>query len=192
MDLLPGPDELAAVERLQPLLAAQLGVPAWAERLRAGTAVDPTFVAEAGAAGVFDAPGITAEVVVFVELGRHLAPVGLLAAVLAAHAARERGDETARAEVAALRAMTYVMISRIARQDLPGPEGSLVKLFSGDVSQRVHALAVDVLGVDGLRFVADDGAFSYGYLASLAATIGGGTSEIQRNIVAERLLGLPR
>ena len=98
----------------------------------------------------------------------------------------------ARADVASLRAMTYVMISRIARESLPGPEGSLVKLQYGDVSQRVHALALEVLGVDGLRFVPDDHALSYGYLASLAATIGGGTSEIQRTIVAERLLGLPR
>jgi alkylation response protein AidB-like acyl-CoA dehydrogenase len=98
----------------------------------------------------------------------------------------------ARADVAALRAMTYVMISRIARESLPGPEGSLVKLQYGDVSQRVHALALEVLGVEGLRFVADDHGLSYGYLASLAATIGGGTSEIQRTIVAERLLGLPR
>ena len=60
------------------------------------------------------------------------------------------------------------------------------------MSQRVHALGIEVLGVDGMRFFADDQALSYGYLASLAATIGGGTSEIQRNIVAERLLGLPR
>jgi alkylation response protein AidB-like acyl-CoA dehydrogenase len=98
----------------------------------------------------------------------------------------------ARADVAALRAMTYMMISRIARESVPGPEGSLVKLQYGDVSQRVHALGLEVLGVDGLRFIADDHALSYGYLASLAATIGGGTSEIQRTIVAERLLGLPR
>lgn len=114
--------------------------------------------------------------------------------------ARERGcdDATwariadARAEVASLRAMTSVMVSRVARQDLPGPEGSLVKLRYGDVSQRVHALGVDVLGVEGLEFVPDDHTLTYGYLASLAATIGGGTSEIQRDIVARRLLGLPR
>ncbi len=118
--------------------------------------------------------------------------------VVSAADAIARDDEVAarvadaRADVAALRAMTYVMISRIAREALPGPEGSLVKLQYGDVSQRVHALAVDVLGVDGLRFVAEEHAFSYGYLNSLAATIGGGTAEIQRNIVAERLLGLPR
>ena len=60
------------------------------------------------------------------------------------------------------------------------------------MSQRIHALGVDVLGVDGLEFVPDDQALVYGYLASLAATIGGGTAEIQRDIVAERLLGLPR
>jgi alkylation response protein AidB-like acyl-CoA dehydrogenase len=98
----------------------------------------------------------------------------------------------ARADVAALRAMTYTMISRIARTSVPGPEGSLVKLQYGDVSQRVHALGLEVLGVDGLQFLPDDHALSYGYLASLAATIGGGTSEIQRTIVGERLLGLPR
>ncbi|MBM3693240.1 MAG: acyl-CoA dehydrogenase [Actinobacteria bacterium] len=98
----------------------------------------------------------------------------------------------ARADVASLRAMTALMISRIARQDLPGPEGSLVKLRYGEVSQLVHTLGVDVLGSDGLEFVPDDDTLVHGYLASLAATIGGGTSEIQRDIVAERLLGLPR
>jgi len=40
------------------------------------------------------------------------------------------------------------MVSRITRQDLPGPEGSLVKLRYGDVSQRIHALGADVLGID--------------------------------------------
>jgi alkylation response protein AidB-like acyl-CoA dehydrogenase len=98
----------------------------------------------------------------------------------------------ARAEVASLRAMTAVMVSRVARQDLPGPEGSLVKLLYGEVSQRIHALGAEVLGVDGLEFVPDEQALTYGFLASLAATIGGGTAEIQRDIVAERLLGLPR
>lgn len=98
----------------------------------------------------------------------------------------------ARADVASLRAMTVLLISRIGRQDLPGPEGSLVKLRYGEVSQRVHALGADVLGVEALEFDPDDDSLVHGALASLAATIGGGTAEIQRDIVAERLLGLPR
>ena len=132
------------------------------------------------------------------NLGQQVRLAETVERIVTAAREREVDDELwarvadARAEVAALRAMTYTMISRIAREDLPGPEGSLVKLYYGDVSQRVHALGVDVLGVDGLRFSPDDHSLPYGYLASLAATIGGGTAEIQRNIVAERLLGLPR
>jgi len=132
------------------------------------------------------------------NLGQQVRLAETVERIVTAAREREVDDEVwarvadARAEVAALRAMTYTMISRIAREDLPGPEGSLVKLYYGDVSQRVHALGVDVLGVDGLRFSPDDHSLPYGYLASLAATIGGGTAEIQRNIVAERLLGLPR
>jgi alkylation response protein AidB-like acyl-CoA dehydrogenase len=101
---------------------------------------------------------------------------------------------TARAEVAALRAMTYAVISRSARQGTPGPEGSIVKLYFSEIEQRVARLSMDVLGPDSLRFVSRwlPGGWTGDYLRTYAATIGGGTSEIQRNIIGERVLGLPR
>jgi alkylation response protein AidB-like acyl-CoA dehydrogenase len=101
---------------------------------------------------------------------------------------------TARAEVAALRAMTYAGVSRNGRTAEPGPEGSIVKLFYAELSQRIHRMALDMLGPDALRL----GLFGSGpdwheqYLRSYAETIAGGTSEINRNIIAERVLGLPR
>lgn len=99
-----------------------------------------------------------------------------------------------RAEVAALRAMTFAVVSRAARTATPGPEGSVVKLYFADVHQRLYRLVMDVLGPAGLRFTHryNDGGWTGGYLYSLADSIGGGTSEIQRNIIGERVLGLPR
>ena len=78
----------------------------------------------------------------------------------------------------------------------PGPEASIMKL-SGDLwTQRLSELAVEVLGPYGLvsdgTLAADDGTWPYSLLMTRALTIGGGTSEIQRNIIAERVLGLPR
>jgi alkylation response protein AidB-like acyl-CoA dehydrogenase len=99
----------------------------------------------------------------------------------------------ARAEVAALRSMTYLGVSRNARQPMPGPEGSIVKLFYAELSQRVYALAMDLLGPDVLRTdlgLATD--WHHDYLEAYSYSIGGGTSEIMRNIIGERLLGLPR
>ncbi|TAM64530.1 acyl-CoA dehydrogenase family protein [Mycobacterium sp.] len=99
-----------------------------------------------------------------------------------------------RAEVAALRAMTFAVVSRSARTATPGPEGSVVKLYFAEVHQRLFRLAMDILGPAALRFTHRyiDGGWTGGYLYSLADSIGGGTSEIQRNIIGERLLGLPR
>jgi alkylation response protein AidB-like acyl-CoA dehydrogenase len=101
---------------------------------------------------------------------------------------------TVRSEVAALRAMTYAAISRGARSGTPGPEGSIVKLYFSEVEKRVARLSMDVLGPDSLRYVSKwlHGGWTGDYLRSYASSIGGGTSEIQRNIIGERVLGLPR
>jgi alkylation response protein AidB-like acyl-CoA dehydrogenase len=99
----------------------------------------------------------------------------------------------ARADVAALRALTYLGISRNLRSEVPGPEGSMLKLQYADLSKRIHRLAVEIIGPHSLGHAEDDdGAWSDRYLLSYGESIGGGTSEIQRNIIAERVLGLPR
>ncbi|MCB1010827.1 MAG: acyl-CoA dehydrogenase family protein [Microthrixaceae bacterium] len=101
---------------------------------------------------------------------------------------------TARAEVAALRAMTIAGISRTARTGMPGPEGSMIRLFHGELHQRVYRLALDIIGAEAMRLtpVDGEGTWTGPYLQSFAYTIGGGTTDIQRNIVGERVLGLPR
>jgi alkylation response protein AidB-like acyl-CoA dehydrogenase len=88
-------------------------------------------------------------------------------------------------------------LARLGRGETIGPESSLVKLFWAGMSQRLYETAVGVVGADGLLAPEDDGAVDggrwvLGLLASRATSIMGGTSEIQRTIIGERLLGLPR
>ena len=99
-----------------------------------------------------------------------------------------------RAELASLRAMTYAAVSRNAASETPGPEGSIIRLHHGEVTQRVYATAMDILGPRNLHRSAEPGETDWtgAYLYYHAATIAGGTSEIQRNIIGERVLGLPR
>jgi alkylation response protein AidB-like acyl-CoA dehydrogenase len=101
---------------------------------------------------------------------------------------------TARAEVASLRAMTYVGISRAAHSGTPGPEGSIVKLYYAELQKEIGRLAMDIMGRRGLEFISrwEPGGWSGYFLFSFAQSIGGGTSEIQRNIIGDRVLGLPR
>ena len=76
-----------------------------------------------------------------------------------------------------------------------GPEGSVTKLFQAEYNQRLQNLAVDILGARGMGWTADDGATAQrirGFLRSRANTIEGGTSEVMRNILGDRVLGLPR
>jgi len=96
-----------------------------------------------------------------------------------------------RAEVTAMRAMTLAAISRACRSPVPGPEGSMLKIFLADLEVRLRRLGLEILGPDGLVMgTAAD--WPNAYLRSHASKIGGGTSEIQRNIVGERVLGLPK
>jgi alkylation response protein AidB-like acyl-CoA dehydrogenase len=79
----------------------------------------------------------------------------------------------------------------------PGPEGSITKLFQAEYNQRLQNLAVDLLGAAGMAWTADQdqggaGATVRGFLRSRANTIEGGTSEVMRNILGERVLGLPK
>jgi alkylation response protein AidB-like acyl-CoA dehydrogenase len=87
--------------------------------------------------------------------------------------------------------------ARVARGEAIGPQSSVVKLFWAGMSQRLHETAVAVLGPNALLLrgdaqALDRGRWPLGLLASRANSIMGGTSEIQRNIIGERLLGLPR
>jgi alkylation response protein AidB-like acyl-CoA dehydrogenase len=112
-----------------------------------------------------------------------------------------------RAEVEALRSMTYRSVSRTARTGMPSSEASLIRLFFSELSQRVQALAMDILGPAILEWnpAADRAAtksdtefraqakeWVFHYLLAFSSTIAAGTKEIQRNIIGERILGLPR
>jgi hypothetical protein len=100
-------------------------------------------------------------------------------------------------ELQVLRLHNWRTLSRLAQGIEPGPETSWIKLHWSEMSQRLSARAVDLCGDAAplSRGAADnpgDGKWQRQWLWSGAATIAGGTSEVQRNIIAERILGLPR
>jgi alkylation response protein AidB-like acyl-CoA dehydrogenase len=74
----------------------------------------------------------------------------------------------------------------------PGPEASVRKLLGVEHDQRTQELGVALLGPEGATTVGDAQQWTFGFLANRCLTIAGGTSEVQRNVIAERLLGLPR
>jgi alkylation response protein AidB-like acyl-CoA dehydrogenase len=74
----------------------------------------------------------------------------------------------------------------------PGPEASVRKALSDPHGQHVMQTALELAGTEGLRADWGGGMWAYGFLYSPALTIGGGTSEVQRNILGEKVLGLPR
>ena len=99
------------------------------------------------------------------------------------------------AEVARL--LSTRLASLRATGSTPGYEASAAKLFATELNQRLANTAVGVLGLEGQLDAAErrartEGAFEHLYLRAVANTIEGGTSEVQRNVIATRGLGLPR
>ena len=113
------------------------------------------------------------------------------------HAAEHAADRVVDSWIAAqaYRAYTWGTVTRLASGGEMGAAGSENKLFWSELDIALHETALDLLGPDAeLRGeqAPDGGRWTDGYLFSLAGPIYAGTNEIQRNIVAERVLGLPR
>jgi alkylation response protein AidB-like acyl-CoA dehydrogenase len=112
--------------------------------------------------------------------------------------AKERGLEDARLrdrvaqewiELQAVKLTAYRSLTKLMQTGIPGPEGSVLKLHWSEQNQRLTKLALEVLG-DGNGEAREY--WRYQQLRSRGNTIEAGTSEILRNIIAERVLGLPR
>ena len=97
----------------------------------------------------------------------------------------------------AVKLMGYRGFAKFARGQ-PATEHALLKLFSSETEQRLYLAGMETLGADGTDVDRPgpvgwrEGSWATQYLRSFSGTIAGGTSEIQRNIIAERVLGLPR
>ncbi len=91
-------------------------------------------------------------------------------------------------EVEMLRLVGYRSLTRLLRTAEPGAESSIEKVLGSETDQRLQELAMEMLGPYGLL----PGEFGHAWLYSRSETIMGGTSEIQRNVIATRILGLPR
>ena len=117
---------------------------------------------------------------------------------------RTRSDPALRYELAerfieteAAMMLSYRVVTMQAKGLIPNYESSAVKLYAMELAQRIANTGMRLLGLYGLldrasKWAPLKGRLEYQYLRSVANTIEGGTSEIQRNIVATRGLGLPR
>jgi alkylation response protein AidB-like acyl-CoA dehydrogenase len=100
-------------------------------------------------------------------------------------------------ETEVVRLVAYRQVHELMRTGHPGPEGSYLKLLWSETDLRMKELAIELEGpyaaLDrGSARAVDGGRWQYEYLWSRAATIYAGTSEVQRNIISQRVLGLPR
>ena len=113
--------------------------------------------------------------------------------------ARERGldtDPVIRQRIAQLvieaellRLNSWRGLTQIMKTGVPGPEGSLPKWQWADLNQAITELAMDLRGEEG---VLKDSDWTYRFLRARANSIEGGTTEILKNIISERVLGLPK
>lgn len=101
------------------------------------------------------------------------------------------------AEIEIMRFNQMRAFSRIKETGVPGPEGSIQKIFWSELNQRLQQVAMEILGpygqlAQGAEDAIDGGEWAYGYLRSRGNTIEAGTSEIQRNIIGHFVLGLAK
>jgi alkylation response protein AidB-like acyl-CoA dehydrogenase len=101
------------------------------------------------------------------------------------------------AEIEIMRWNQLRAFSRVTATGVPGPEGSIQKIFWSELNQRVQQIAQEIFGPYGQllardKNAVDNGIWSYGYLRTRGNTIEAGTSEVQRNIIGHFVLGLPR
>jgi len=92
-------------------------------------------------------------------------------------------------DVEVMRLLNCRTLTRLERGLEPGAESSLVKLFWAGLTQRLNELALEL---QGPAAVLAEGRWPQSFLWSRVSSIAGGTSEVQANIIAQRLLGLPR
>ena len=100
-------------------------------------------------------------------------------------------------QIRLLRLQNWRTLSKLGRGEEPGPESSVVKLTWSQMTQHLSALALTVLGDEAALWPTPTGESAAGtwqrqWLWSKSASIAGGTSEVQRTIIGERILGLPR
>ena len=107
-------------------------------------------------------------------------------------------QELARAwcELRIMRHNGFRSLTQVVKEGRAGPAGSVNRLLTSQFEQRLHELAVRLQGAQGIEVkgspdAVQGGRWQRGYLSTRASTIGAGTAEIQRNIVSEKVLGLP-
>jgi alkylation response protein AidB-like acyl-CoA dehydrogenase len=100
-------------------------------------------------------------------------------------------------ELMVLKHNGYRNVSKLLKNQIPGPEGSIGKLLWSELHQRMGELAMQLQGpyhqlMKGSSLAIEDGFWQHMFLRSKGNTIEAGTSEILRNIIGERVLGLPK